>query len=214
MTRPTESGRENATLELIIPRLEEDGFEVFVRPPRSLLPQSLGLWEPDAVAVKGKKKIAIEVITGSRDRQAQLQGLREKLSDHPDWELRLVYAPPRIPEPVLPQESREVIGAHLARASSAFEIIGPAAALLTVWSAFEAAARAALPEELSKPQSASSLVEALAADDHITPEEAEALQRLVEFRNAAAHGQLDIPVTREDIDTLVDISRSMLNRPI
>jgi uncharacterized protein YutE (UPF0331/DUF86 family) len=201
--------QEVAVFQTMLPQLEAEGFEVFFHPSRTMLPPFLRTYQPDAIAVKGDKKIAIEIMSSSGNAETKLERLRKLFSEHTDWELRVVYAPPRVPEQHISTPSRELIEDHLKRITAAFDAIGPAASLLIAWSVFEATARSLIPD-LGRPQAPARLLEILASGGYITPTEAEILRRLGRLRNEAAHGRLDATLTREDLDELVRITRTIL----
>ncbi len=207
----TYSQLEAAAFQTLLPQLEAEGFEVFFHPLRTMLPPFLRTFQPDAIALKGDRKIAIEIILSSGNGEAKLDRLRELFSQHADWELRVVYAPPRIPEQNISVPSRELIEDQLKRVIAAFDAIGPTASLLIAWSVFEATARSLIPDDLGRPQTPASLIEILASGGYITPEEAEILRQLGQLRNEAAHGRLDVKLTREDISELVRITETILS---
>jgi hypothetical protein len=88
--------------------------------------------------------------------------------------------------------------------------MGPTAALLTGWAVFEAAARALLPDSLKRPQPPARLIEALASEGYIMPDEADLLRRLSRTRNEVAHGRLDLTPSADDVALLIAVTRSML----
>lgn len=205
-----ESRPKAAVFQAILPQLEAEGYDVIVHPSRTMLPPFLAEHQPDAIAFRGDRKLAIEVAPSGGSTEPKLQRLREVVARHPDWELRVFYAPLLATDAVIPVSSRQAIEDHLSRTEKAFDAIGPAAALLIGWSAFEAAARSLIPGELARPQTPARLLETLASDGTITPDEADTLRRLGRFRNEAAHGRLDLPLTRQDLHALVRVTRAML----
>lgn len=175
-----------------------------------MLPGFLQRYQPDAIAVKGDKKIAIEVVS-SDGRKTQAKEARTLLSGHADWELRVFHAPaPLLGQPI-PVASRGAIEAQLKRMENAFDAAGPVAGLLWAWSAFEAAARALLPDILSGPQAPADLLERMAFDGHVTPDEADDLRRFGNLWTEAAHGRLDVTFTRDDLARIVAITRIVLH---
>lgn len=209
--------RYEAVLQMELPRLEKEGYTVFLHPSRTMLPAFLHRRLPDAIAVKSDKKIAIEIVTsygqgtGAKEGGTKPEDTRKLFSDHPDWELRVIYAPPRVPEHYIPIASREAIEAQLKRMENAFDAAGPVAGLLWAWSAFEAAARALLPDTLSGPQAPADLLERMAFDGHVTPDEADDLRRFGNLWMEAAHGSLEVTFTRDDLARIVAITRIVLS---
>jgi uncharacterized protein YutE (UPF0331/DUF86 family) len=88
--------------------------------------------------------------------------------------------------------------------------MGPTAALLTGWAVFEAAARALLPSSFPRPQPAARLIETLASEGHVTPDEADRLRGISRTRNEVAHGRLDLTPSRDDVAQLIAMTRSIL----
>lgn len=207
------SGLEEAILENVLPDLEAEGFQVFPHPARSLLPAFMRSYAPDAIAIKGDRKIAIEVSSGSSMGEERLPRLSELFSRHPEWELRVLYAPPRRAEMVRPEAPvREAVEAVIDTLPKVLEESGPVPALLTAWSVFEAAARLLLPEKLDQPQTTNRLVEVLASDGCVTPTEAELLRRLGRMRNVAAHGGLGVDLAPEQLEGLIAVIRTLLGQ--
>lgn len=202
---------EEAVFQSMVPTLEAEGFSVFVHPSRNMLPAFLSTYQPDAIAYKGDRKIAIEVMAQQQSDGPKVERIQRMFSDHPEWELRLVYAPPGSIAETMPALSRDHIEAHLRQVEASLESMGGTAALLMAWAIFEAAARRSTPASLARPQSPSRLIEVLAADGHITPDEADMLRGLSSTRNAVAHGQLDLDVSRADVGSLMTITRAILD---
>ena len=211
MTSSTQA-RHEAVLQIVLPKLEEEGYTVFLKPSRTMLPGFLQRYHPDAIAVKGGKKIAIEVLSSDgRKTLEQEARARALLSGHADWELRVFHAPARLLGQPIPVASREAIEAQLKRMENAFDAAGPVAGLLWAWSAFEAAARALLPDTISGPQAPADLLERMAFDGHVTPDEADDLRRFGDLWTEAAHGSLDVTFTRDDLTRIVAITRIVLS---
>lgn len=201
---------EDAVFQNMVPQLEAEGFQVFIQPSQMMLPPFLSAFRPDAVAYKDGRKIAIEVISQGAHEETKIRRARELFAAHPDWELRLVYAPPRSLENVIPTSSKNVIEEHLKRIEGSFDAMGPTAALLTAWAAFEAAARSLLPTKFGKAQTPARLLEALAFEGYITPDEADVLRQISTIRNEVAHGRLDVMPTRKQVESVVGITRTTL----
>jgi hypothetical protein len=197
--------READVLENIVPQLEAEGFEVYTHPPASLLPPFMQPYPPDAIALRDDKKLAIEVVRRGPTAQERLGKLRELLTGRRDWELRVYWiSPSNTPEAI-----DQVSGKEIDRAIKAIEQLmndgshGPA--LLMAWATLEALGRSLLPDKLARPQTASRLVEALAADGCITPTEADLLRELAGARNQLAHGGLRAKIASKDIKKLATI---------
>ncbi len=201
---------ESTVLEAVLPNLKAEGFEVFLDPARTMLPAFMHPYRPDAIAIKRDKKLAIAVTSGGPSSQARLRHARERLSGHPDWELRVFYAPPRQPEETIQAVSLGTVVEALDGLLRIYDEAGPVPGLLTGWSVFEAAARLLVHHDVGRSPAAAQLLQDLASDGYITPEEADQLRRLAGLRSEAAHGRLDVAVTRNDMERLVEITQVML----
>ncbi|MCB8879914.1 hypothetical protein ACELLULO517_06685 [Acidisoma cellulosilytica] len=204
--------RERAVLQAVIPGLEAEGFEVFLQPGAQLLPPFMAGYRPDAIALKPGRKIAIEVTAGGGDRpnRPALQKIQAIFASQRDWEFQILYAPPSSSDPDLAPEPKEAIFATLRRLPSLLDQGGAVAALLTGWSAFEAAARRLMPDDFERPQSPSRMLETLAFSGAVTPDEADLLRDLGRRRNQAAHGKLDVTITPAQLEQLIAVTRVLL----
>lgn len=201
---------EEAVFQTVVPQLEAEGFSVFIHPSQKMLPAFLSVFQPDAVAYNGEKKIAIEVMTADVTAKPKTERLQKLFAEHPDWELRLVYAPSQSSE-AIPVASKQIIEENLHQIRSSFEAMGSRAALLTAWAVFEATARSVTPTNFTKPQTSARLLETLASEGYITPDEADILRLLSRIRNEVAHGHLDLEPAREAVEKLLDIIQTILN---
>lgn len=206
----SQGGLEEAVFQALLPNLEAEGFQVFVHPSPTILPPFMGTVQPDAVAMKPDRKIAIEVMSGGRHAESRIRQWQMLFCDHPDWELRVIYAPPRTADADISVAPKASVLENLDRVLQIFDNAGPLPALLTGWSVFEAAARNVVSENLERPQQPARLIERLASEGYVTPDEASSLRRLGRLRNQAAHGRLDIPLRREDVEDLVATTRALL----
>lgn len=211
------SRMEEAALQTVVPGLEAEGFQVFVQPSRQILPAFMSKFQPDAIAIRPDKKVVLEVMGASarsNNQEERVQLLQAMFAKHPDWELRIIYAPEKEVVEVIPVFPREAIEAYLVRVEQTYDAMGPAAALLTAWAAFEAAARALSPDAFGRPQPTSRLIEGLAGLGYITPDEADLIRQLSRMRAQIAHGRLDLVPVREQVGSLIRITREMLSQPI
>jgi REase_AHJR-like len=199
-----------AVLESIVPQLVAEGFEVFAHPSANLLPPFMQSYSPDAIAVRPDRKLAIEVLRKGASSQKKLDQLRELLSDHRDWELRVYWiSPSTIPQPVEPVLAKDVEGTI----KTIEELISSgllAPALLMEWATLEALGRALLPEKFARPQTPGRLVEVLAADGYVTPSEADRLRQLAVARNQLIHGGLRVKIVSRDIMGFAAILKTLL----
>jgi hypothetical protein len=210
--RHTEPAPASAILRMFLPALEAEGFRIMLHPDRSVLPPFMQGYQPDAIAVMGDRKIAIELKSDvGRRNEDQIHRLRALFSGHPDWEFRVFYAPPTAPEVDVKVPSIRLVTDILEQLPRLYEEAGPVPALLTGWSAFEAAARALEPDRLGRPQTSGRLLEILAADGYITPDEADLLRSVARVRNSVAHGDLDVSIDRQQLENLILVTRTLLD---
>jgi hypothetical protein len=201
---------EEAVLNSLVPNLEAEGFQVILQPSRSLLPQFMQSYRPDAIALKENRKIAIEVTAqGSPSADSKLKRLRDLFAEHEDWELRVLYAPLRTDENVSITSS-QALHAALDRLPMVLEVAGPVPALLTAWAAFEAAARALTPASLGRAQAPTRLIEVLASDGYLTPKEADRLRILGRLRSAAAHGNFEVSLSADELNEFINVTKALL----
>ena len=204
---------ERTVLDSMVPELEADGFRVVIHPRQDTLPIFFQGYQPAMVAYKGDKNLAIAV-TAQAPASAAVKlddrVLRKRFDEHPDWELRLVYAPPVNSDGDIPVVSKQIVSEHLDRLEASIDAMGLTAALLTGWAVFEAAARALLPSSLTRPQPSARLIETLAWEGYVTPDEADLLRRLSRTHSEVAHGRLDLTPSRDDVTLLIAVTRSML----
>jgi uncharacterized protein YutE (UPF0331/DUF86 family) len=201
---------EAAVLESIVPQLEAEGFEVHSRPSAHLLPPFLQTYSPDAIALRDDGNLAIEVLRKGAPSEKKLDRLRELLSGHRDWELRVYWvSPANTPEPIEPASRKDIERAIGTVEQLADEgLLAPA--LLMSWAALEALGRALLPEKFLRPQTPRRLLEVLAADGYITPSEADRLGQLAEVRNRLVHGSVGVRVGARDIKSTTTVLKTLL----
>lgn len=199
-----------AVLENIVPQLEAEGFEVYARPSAHLLPPFMQTYSPDAIALREDRKLAIEVLHKGQSSEKSLQELRDLLSGHRDWELRVYWiSPSNMPEPIEAASRKDI-----ERAVKSIEGLTDegffAPALLMAWAALEALGRALLPERFPRPQTPGRLVEVLAGEGYVTPSEADRLRQLAKIRNQLIHGGLRAKVGSKDIKSFTAVLKTLL----
>lgn len=202
--------REAAALQAMLPNLQAEGFEVFLNPDRRALPPFLHGLHPDAIALKPGRKLVIDVVSEGERAIARVARLDEVMAGQAEWELRIVFAPRAPLPPAPPRASEETVRATLARIPAIHDAAGPVPALLTAWSAFEAAARLVVPDDASWGRAPAELVDWLTYRGDITNDEADEVRPLARLRDQAAHGGLDRGATRDQLDALVRVTLTMM----
>lgn len=187
--------------------LIEEGFEVFEHPRAPLIPKFLGGYQPDLIAIRGDKRLVIEIKGLSPSSNDKIKKLAQLFQGQKDWEFRVVWIEPasRIKDNALPILSREQIRISLQEVRKLKTRGHTESALLLSWATFEAVARAMLPSRFGRPQTPGRVVEVLAGEGYITPSEADNLRDLAEIRNKFIHGGLQTKVDKDNITVFVEI---------
>lgn len=204
--------QEMDVLNSIVPKLQAEGYAVHVHPPRSMLPSFMQSYMPDAIALGVPKNLAIEVVVEGSSTPALLFNLKERFEHSRDWDLRVYYARPSDERRSLEVVSEAEINGSLATVGKLIELGECKAALLMSWASFEAIGRALFPKRFVLPQSPAQLVEVLATDGQLLPNEADTLRRLAGLRSKLIHGKLDVHVQVEDLRKFVGILKSLAKR--
>ena len=202
--------REANLLEAVVADYEAKGFSVFVRPSPSILPSFLRAHRLDAVAIKLEKKIAIEITRSTKDSTTAINRLRKVLSPHPEWELVVFHAPLRSAENHMEVAPLAAIDGAIQEVNQLKDSGHLLPAVILAWATLEATARALLPDQLARPQTSRTLVEALATQGFLTPREADSLRSAALLRDAAAHGQLDLTMEPSQLDELLAVLRTLI----
>lgn len=201
----TTFGLENAVVEKLIPELQEEGYNVIERPAKRLLPKFLGDYTPDIIALRSDRNLAIEVKSRSDSEPETLGTVSKLFEGQTDWEFR-VFLVPSVGNPdALQIQSKQTIVEFIAQCRSLASDGKNAAAFLLSWAIFEAFGRNLLEEKLAKPQTPARVIEFLARDGIVTPQEAKDLRKLAGLRNRLVHGELDAAISSDQIKTMIDM---------
>lgn len=194
---------EAVVLEEVARTLKAEGFEVYLHPKEPIRPAFLGPYTPDAIAIGNNKKIVIEVTPAGPMATAKLTKLTALVNSEPGWEFRAVVFP--AVSPGLEIAPVELMRKRLEDARALVSAGQNPAALLVCWAVFEAFARRQSQTRFAKPQTPGRIVELLASDGTITPNEADKLRGLAKIRNEFIHGSLDPVITTEDVSVFINI---------
>lgn len=197
-------------LDSLVPGLQAEGYDVYLRPARYLLPPFMGGYVPDAIALGSPKNLAIEIAVKDPSSSLRLGAVRERFQAAKDWELRVYYAPTADAQADVDVASREAIDKSIDEVERLLADGRLRPGLLMIWSIFEAVGRILVPTELSRPQMPARLIEVLAADGYVTPSQADLLHRLAPVRNHLAHGNLDAGVNITDLNAAVATLKSLV----
>lgn len=202
---------EAAILESILPKLRAEGYDVFRNPPQKLLPDFMADYRPDAIAIGRGKKLAIEIVGARPLSPAKLSKLQERFAPESGWELRLVYAGSQPATQSIESMPDTSIERSLATVGQLNDAGLTQPALLIAWASFEALGRRLLPNHFKRPQTPGRLVEILAQEGHLMPDEADAARQLIASRNRLTHGDLDVQIDKAQIKHFASILGTLLS---
>ncbi len=194
---------EREILDHEVERLRADGYDVYIDPGPSLVPDFLGSYRPDAVAKRDDSKIALEVASRTDASQRKLGEVAAIFERHPEWEFRVVWAEPAAGAVRLPVQTKDEIRAAIVEIKKLRSQEHFRPSFLLGWAAFEAAARAVAESRFRRAQTPARLVQVLGEEGYLTPDETDAMRGLTEKRNDLVHGTLDAAINGEDVDQLI-----------
>jgi uncharacterized protein YutE (UPF0331/DUF86 family) len=213
---------ERYVLDQAAQQLQAEGFSVFVEPDARMLPAFMGKYRPDAIAIRPDRNLAIEIKSEDAKGGDALENIARLFQGRTDWGLRIHYARPSSTNVVTTTGSTSAVETTIVEVEALIEEGRDRAALLLAWAAFEAEARLWLSTDLKWPQTIANLLEIIAGEGHVTPEEADLIRRMAANRNQIIHGNLELAVSRADLQafvlTLKNLSglekEKMRNRPL
>jgi uncharacterized protein YutE (UPF0331/DUF86 family) len=200
---------ENVVLERLVPDLKSQGYDVFVHPNKQMVPTFLGAYVPDLIALRNDKNLVIEIKHRNGSAENVLKDLAKRFEGQNQWEFRIVWVSPSESQDGLTLQSQEAISTRLKEISRLLGAGFVDSAMLMAWATFEAIGRKLMPKEFERPQSPGRLVQVLATEGHITPDEGDVLRQLVDLRNRFIHGDLAITITQPQVDSFVRILSSL-----
>lgn len=202
----TEQSAQLALLNEIARNYEQQGYTVFIDPPKRVLPSFMSDYHPDAVALKEGHNVAIEIKGGrSAATRRQIDHLSKLFDDKQDWKLSVFYTPSTATSESLPVVGQDLIAEYIGRARELAQTEQAGAALLILWAAFEATARSLRKGDFRKPQSPGRVVQVLAENGSITLEQERSLKPLISMRNLLIHGDLSQSVNVNDLEFFADL---------
>ena len=181
---------QDAVLERYASRWLSHGYRLIKNPHGSDLPSFLGSYRPDAILL-GPTNIVVEVLyKGQTDAPEKIEAIRSMLAGRAGWRLEIIYAgvQPQNFAPTSPDRLRETLD-HIEALDE-----GDPGAFLMLWPVLEAATRILAPAETRRAQSPGRVVELLAAEGHVVPNDADLLRQSAALRNRLIHGELDTEV--------------------
>jgi uncharacterized protein YutE (UPF0331/DUF86 family) len=146
---------------------------------------------------------------GSREARIPFAELAQKVPPGSGWRYLLVYAGQDLSEIIdLPRINQYQVDQATSETRKLEQLGYTRAAMLESWSILEALARRLYPEDIRfslTPLSPMQVVERLAMDGEIDADQAKRLRKLSSLRNSAAHGDLDVRISSDDVRYLLDV---------
>jgi hypothetical protein len=210
-----EGTSEMEILRAVVPELEAQGYEVFLQPAGTFLPQFFRGFRPDAVALSEKKNLAIEIARETSKARQRLRELSSLIKGDPKWELRVFWVNPTIsaPRSALSVQPAAELRERIKEAEKLWAEGHYGSALLIGWATFEAICRALMPQSFARPQTPARLVEVISSEGYVSPDEGDRLRSIAQLRNNFIHGNLDMPMDKQDIAFFIGVL-SRLERTI
>lgn len=203
------SENERLVFEKIAPRFENDGYE-FVAFEEIRIPADIGGYVPDFIAKKGDQYIAIEVKNHrTKATQRALEHLKERIDAIPNWNFFYFFAEDEIQSDLMKAPSKESIETTIEEIQAAARSGYTRSAFLLSWGLIEAIARNAHSRIFGKPQTPGRIITIFAENGVFTVDEAEKLRNLSRKRNALIHGRLEIEISMDDIDIMIDAVKNI-----
>ncbi len=201
---PTEFERQS--LEKLRKQYIAQGFNFIEHPGPDQLPEFLGAYSPDAIALKSGTNIAIEVKQRPNPASEQsLKEIRRLFEGHPDWQFVISYGgSDPLTAITIPPASAAAIRSRVKEVRELAEQGQERAALVLGWSLLEAALHRLESESGKRPRTPGTVVETLAMLGYLSPEIERRLRPLIALRNRIVHGDVDIEPSADDLDTILN----------
>jgi hypothetical protein len=169
------------------------GYSVRVHPSSAELPPFLRSFQPDIIAISPQGNIVIEVKASSSVDAELVKQLAQEVERQPGWRFEIVFVGPPVAPDVPAEEDlapEEQVSRLLSSAERLFADGQLEAAAMVAWSAAETILRRraqSYAPEMER-QSSARVLKHLYSLGRVNPGTYEKLLRLMEFRNAVAHG--------------------------
>ncbi|MES2445250.1 MAG: HepT-like ribonuclease domain-containing protein [Pseudomonadota bacterium] len=204
MSSPAQARSHEAEVEFLEglrSRYEAEGFTFMVAPDRSVLPDFLGTYLPDALAQKPGQNVAIEVKRHqSQAIQAQLQDIRRLFDGHPDWLFSVVFmGTGPLPSVTIQTASPADIRRRISEARALSDQGYQRPAFVMAWSLLEAALQSVDEEKSGKARTPGTVVQTLAMHGYLSPDLERQMRELIQLRNRIVHGDVLAEPRPEDV---------------
>jgi uncharacterized protein YutE (UPF0331/DUF86 family) len=187
---------------------EARGMKFYLNPPREIIPDFLGDFRPDAIALGPEGGVIIEMKLERNPASAkQLAAIAQKVSDQKGWEFRVIYLNRPLGEmPTIQKPTSEQLQTTLREIEELAKSGHRAAAFLRAWAALESLARLAGANgeaRNTKGLPPIQVIQILAEEGYLENEAADRLRKMVRLRNAVVHGDFSVDVSAEQLEDLL-----------
>lgn len=201
------------TLYRVKPRYEKEGYRFLIAPEIGELPEFLGGFRPDAIAMRGDERILIEVKSTNRaaDRSAIVNFLAGEVPKHEGWRFELIVAERERASLQLP--SKTELEVELNSVQELVERGNYKIALPFAWGVLEALSKKLVFDERDQTTRflPRTVVEKLTAEGYLDDGMSEKLLEVSNLRNQIVHGFTRLEVRREHLQTLLSIIRRLMD---
>ncbi len=211
---------EHEILSKLADNLARQGYEVVREPRPRDLPKFLREYQPDLIAHRGDEHLVIEIKSGRRaTKPSYWRALAEEVARHPGWQFQLILGEaPKGPQITMPPPPSLVeIRNQLSSTRRLYDRGEHAAALLLLWSLLEAASQqhlGALDARSNRPKTPIALLKDLVSFGLLDQKEYDKLARVIELRNAAAHGRSNVQIDRPTFARLFKLVDNLAKIPL
>lgn len=209
-----EASSEIKILEALLPNLEEEGFKVFIHPQSHILPTFLKGFRPDAVAIYegdgARKNLVIEVVHKSNKAEEKVSKLRALFEGQEKWELRIYWVADVQERKRVTIQERKDIMSELSNVSSLISQQQNKSALILSWACFEATARLLHPSIFERAQTPRRVLDRMAQEGYLIPDDADFVRALVDKRNRIVHGDFKVEVSNDEVKKFFEVLHEVL----
>lgn len=193
------------SIEDLRAKYTEQGYTFIARPGQEQIPEFLGSYRPDAIALKPGTNVAIEIkrrINSSAE--PSLMEIRRLFEGHPDWQFVISYGGnDPLTTTAIPPASAADIRSRMEEVRSLATQGQRRAALVLGWSLLEAALHRLESEKGKRPRTPGTVLETLATLGYLSPGIERKLRPLIALRNRIVHGDIYGEPSAEDLETVL-----------
>lgn len=188
---------------------EAQGFKFYINPPREIIPDFLGDFLPDAIALGPEGGIVIEAkFQRTPASEKHLAAIARRVSAQKGWEFRAIYLNPTLDKvPQIEKPTSEQLQVAFREIEELGKVGHRVAAFVRAWAALESLARRATSNNeagIAPSFSPIQVIQRLAEEGYLENEAADRLRQMVKLRNAVIHGDLSVDVPREQLKDLLE----------